>query len=85
MWLVHHNMCWTFDRLAKRGMDHLDYYPLCDQEEETINHLMLAYVFAKQFWHGLLGAIGLHDLVPHTEDSFEDWWRLSSQCVEGLA
>jgi hypothetical protein len=24
MWLVEHNKCWTADRLARRGMDHLD-------------------------------------------------------------
>jgi hypothetical protein len=46
---------------------------------------MLACVFLKQFWHGLLGVAGLHDLVSYTEASFEYWWRLSSQHVEGLA
>jgi hypothetical protein len=33
IWLVHHNTCWTSDRLAKHGMDHPDCCPLCDQEE----------------------------------------------------
>ena len=28
------------DRLACRGLPHLEYCPLCDQEEATINHLL---------------------------------------------
>ena len=28
--------------------------PLCDQESETINHLLVACVFSGQFWFGLL-------------------------------
>jgi hypothetical protein len=50
MWLVAHNKCWTADRLAKRGLPHPEKCPLCDQEEETINHLILSCVFARQAW-----------------------------------
>jgi hypothetical protein len=33
---------WTADRLARHGMDHPDKCPLCDQEEETIDHLLVS-------------------------------------------
>jgi hypothetical protein len=46
MWLVAQNKCWTADRLARRGMDHPEKCLLCDQEEETIDHIMLSCVFA---------------------------------------
>jgi hypothetical protein len=64
MWLVEHNRCWTSDRLTKRGLDHPERCPLCDQHEETINHLLVACVFACQVWSGLLVAVELRELVP---------------------
>jgi hypothetical protein len=39
IWLVAHNRCWTADRLAKKGLNHPHRCPLCDQEDETLNHL----------------------------------------------
>jgi hypothetical protein len=49
MWLVAHQRCWTADRLAKRGLPHPDCCPLCDQEEENIQHLLVGCVFARDF------------------------------------
>jgi hypothetical protein len=84
MWLVEHDRCWTADRLAKKGMDHLEQCPLCDQHDESINHLLASCVFVRQFWDGLLRAAGLQHLVPQpNEVSFENWWRISSQRVVG--
>jgi hypothetical protein len=39
-WLASLNCCWTADRLAHRDLDHLSQCLLCDQEEETIHHIM---------------------------------------------
>jgi hypothetical protein len=72
MWLVEHDRCWTADRLAKRGMDHPEQCPLCDQHDESINHLLASCVFVRQFWDGLLRDAGLQHLVPQqNEVSFE--------------
>jgi hypothetical protein len=49
MWLVAHDRCWTVDWLARRGLPHPEQCPLCDQEEETINHLLVSCVFTRQF------------------------------------
>ena len=90
MWLVAHNRCWTADRLAKRGLAHLEKFPLCDQEGETINHLLLSCVFARQIWFEILQGLGLQVLAPQLEDpSFEDWWlkvnnKVSVQVQKGL-
>ena len=46
VWLVAHNKCWTVDRLARHGLPHPEFCPLCDQEEETIDHLLVHCVFA---------------------------------------
>jgi hypothetical protein len=78
IWLVEHNRCWTSDKLAKRGMDHPERCPLCDQQDETINHLLASCVFARQVWTGLLQPAGLLELTlqPHN-GVFEDWCTAS--------
>uniref|UniRef100_A0A0A9HC95 Reverse transcriptase zinc-binding domain-containing protein n=1 Tax=Arundo donax TaxID=35708 RepID=A0A0A9HC95_ARUDO len=85
LWLVAHNRCWMADRLARRGLPHPDKCPLCDQEGETINHLLVSCVFAYQFWFHLLRHVGLHFLTPQpAENCFESWWRESSEATSGL-
>jgi hypothetical protein len=84
MWLVSHNKCWTTDRLAKRGRPHPEKCPLCDQEEETINHLIFSCVFALQAWFEVLQVLGLRALVPEMADSsFEEWWHGVNNKVNG--
>ena len=40
LWLVAHNRCWTADRLERRGLPRSACCPLCDQAQETINHIL---------------------------------------------
>jgi hypothetical protein len=55
---------------------HPSQYPLCDQEGETINHLLTTCVFARQFWSLLLQQVGITGVSPQPhETTFEDWWR----------
>lgn len=85
LWLVAHDKCWTADRLARRGLQHHPRCLLCDQEPESINHLLAACVFSRQFWFQLLQKVGLQRCCPHPgEASFMDWWRRSSDSVSGL-
>ena len=57
------NKCWTADRLKKRGLNHPDKCPLCDQEEETTKHILLSCVFARNAWCQVLSKVGLqHDI-----------------------
>lgn len=64
LWLVAHNRCWTADSLARRGLPHPEHCPFCDQEDETIQHLLCSCVFSRQFWHQLLRRFGLPDVAP---------------------
>lgn len=86
LWLVGHDRCWTSDRLARRGLPHSESCPLCDQEEETINHLLVGCVFARQFWFLVLQEAGLQVLAPQPEDSsLDDWWeQAANQCTPSL-
>jgi hypothetical protein len=49
------------DRLAKRGLPHPPKCPLCDQEEEDIEHLLTTCVFSRDFWFQVLAPLGLQD------------------------
>ena len=84
-----HRKCWTADSLAKKELPHPAVCPLCDQVEETLDHLLIACVFSSQFLFNLLQSLGLQALDPGLDDEiFDDWWdnlssRLSGQIREG--
>jgi hypothetical protein len=73
MWLVAHNRCWSAGRLARRGLQHHECCILCDQEEETIDKLMLACIFA-QIWFSLLCLVSLQSLCPQPNETSFEWW-----------
>jgi hypothetical protein len=49
IWLVAQKRCWAADRLAKRGLNHPEKCLLCDQEEETLDHLLVKCSFSREF------------------------------------
>ncbi|WVZ50728.1 hypothetical protein U9M48_001955 [Paspalum notatum var. saurae] len=51
IWLAIKNRCWMADRLAKRGLPHPSVCPLCDQEQETMQHLLVSCVFSREVLH----------------------------------
>jgi len=84
MWLAAHNRCWTADRLARKGLPHPECCPLCDQADETIDHLLVSCVFTRQIWFKLLRSVGLQILAPQPDEtSFDDWWEKASERVSG--
>jgi len=90
LWLAIRDRCWTADRLQKRGLPHPDRCPLCDQEQETVQHILAAFVFARQFWFAILQSLNLVALVPNRRTtSLMDWWKkswrkISKQCKKGF-
>ena len=64
IWLAVKNRCWTADRLTKRGLPHPAVCPLCDQAEETVQHILVACVFSRQVWAVILHKLGLGSLAP---------------------
>jgi hypothetical protein len=78
VWLAVRNSCWTADRLLKRGLPHPDHCALCNQEDETAQHILTSCVFARQFWFGILQPLNLSTLVPTRQTiSFAEWWKKS--------
>lgn len=78
IWLAIRNRCWTADLLQKRGLPHPKLYPLCDQEDEMVQHILTTCVFAREFWFNILQPLNLSNLVPNRRtSSFAKWWRKS--------
>jgi len=59
LWLAIRNRCWTADRLQKRGLPHPDKCVLCDQEVETVQHILTSCLFARDFWFKILAPLDL--------------------------
>jgi hypothetical protein len=75
LWLAMKDKCWTADRQHKNGMPHPEARTLCDQDDETIQHLLTSCVFARQLWFSILSPFGLGHLIPGSVDSsFANWW-----------
>jgi hypothetical protein len=76
IWLATLNRCWTADNLARRGLDHPEHCPLCDQQQETAQHLLVGCVFAREVWFRVLSKVGMQSHAPSTNDEvFQEWWK----------
>ena len=84
LWTAAHKIYWTTDRLERKGLQHRAAYPLCDQAQETIDHLLVSCVFARQLWFSILLKFGLQVLAPNLEnENFDEWWANASGRVSG--
>ncbi|WVZ92778.1 hypothetical protein U9M48_038818, partial [Paspalum notatum var. saurae] len=68
LWLASQNRCWTADRLARRGLPHPACCVLCDQGEETVEHLLVSCVFVWQVWSAVLDRVGLRAVAPSQQN-----------------
>lgn len=86
LWLAYWNRCWTADRLQRRGLPHPAACPLCDQHDETIDHLLIRCVFTREIWHHVFQWIGTTTLEPQGDEaSFHNWWRRTNCRAESQA
>ena len=72
-WLAQQNRCWTSDRLARRGLDYQDNYPLYNHEEESIDHLFIRCVFTRKLWAVIFQAMDKPCWVPTMNDTLAGW------------
>ncbi|WVZ53725.1 hypothetical protein U9M48_004630 [Paspalum notatum var. saurae] len=69
-WLAINNRCWTSDRLAKHGLPHQPACPFCDQDVESIHHILTACVFSREVWTWVLRKLNLTVVTPHASSRF---------------
>lgn len=77
-WLAVRNRCWTGDRLQQRGLSHPARCPLCDQEPETVSHLLLGCVVTRQVWEPILALWGHLDWRPEGDSDIRKWWATAA-------
>ena len=65
LWLCMHNSLLVKAVLAMRGIIQDSSCPLCNNSQETIRHLLIECVVAKEFWHKLM-------VPPEMVSSFVD-------------
>ena len=63
-------------------MPHPEKCLLCDQEEESIQHLLTTCVFARQFWCTILQQLDLSRLTPNRRSSFAEWWKKAGRKLQ---
>ena len=59
-------------QIGKEGLPHPEQCILCDQQEETIHHLLVGCVFSRDFWFSLLLHFGFASLAPQPTDQSLD-------------
>lgn len=73
-WLVMHGRCWTAHRRRRHGLQDTDACIFCDQAAETIDHVILGYVFSREVWATCLRWLRLDSLVHVREENTMVWW-----------
>jgi len=83
MWLVLHDRCWTAARRKRHGLQEDDTCILCAQEVESISHLLVRCVFAREVWHRVLSRLGWHTLDPLNGCyDLASWWSSSRKKLQ---
>lgn len=62
-WPVLLGCCWTSNRLQRHNLQNSGPCALCDQESETLEHLLLGCVYSREVWFRLLCFSGLEYLT----------------------
>jgi hypothetical protein len=73
-WLALHGRLCTADRRKRHGLQPEAICALCDQADETTDHLLSSCPFTREVWARLLARVGLQHLVPESTATLADWW-----------
>ena len=68
------NRCWTSNRLQRRQLPHPSACPFCDQAPETLDHLLLRCVLARQVWAKIMNTWVRPDWTSCADSNLVEWW-----------
>ena len=76
IWHATQYYLWMADQRLRHGLqDQISACYICAQEEDSVDHILLHYVFIPQVWHCyFLRARIIIMLVPATNGNIVDWW-----------
>jgi len=78
VWTLAHRSILAGENLRRRGWEGPSRCPLCTQEEENSDHLLLQCAYAKEVWHLVLGLKPQTVILPQETITLLRNW--SSQC-----
>jgi hypothetical protein len=73
-WLALHGRLWTTERRKRHGLQPGAVCVLCDQLDETTDHLLCSCVYTRKVWSRLLSAMGSPTAPPQQASTLLDWW-----------
>lgn len=75
LWLAFRRRHWTANRRRRHRLDARDSCCLCDQEPETIDHIIATCSFTKELWHHIIHTLGRQMPQPQPQPTVRRWWR----------
>jgi hypothetical protein len=73
-WLCLHGRCWTGDRRFQHGLQPSNLCVMCNQEPETMDHILIGCSFSREVWHIWLRKLHLDEVVIVSEEPAIHWW-----------
>jgi len=73
LWLTLRRRHWTADRRRRHGLEAHDACFLCDQQAETIDHIIIQCPFARQLWVEAASALG-GQVQQQPDGTMVEWW-----------
>ena len=83
MWLAVQYRFWMADRRLHHGLQN-QRSPcyLCNQEEDTVDHITMQCVFARQVWYIRFCRMSINpDLCPTQHSTISDWWNTTRKHI----
>ena len=73
-WLAILKRIWTADRLQRHGLQHPVACVMCDQEQKSVDHLLISCVAAKDIWFAILSLSNHGSLASTSSLQVLEWW-----------
>ncbi|CAN6343306.1 unnamed protein product [Urochloa humidicola] len=74
VWLAANRRIWTADRRHRLGLQDWTACKLCDQEQESVEHLFITCPYTRAVWHAVLALLGPAYRQPSDQNSMLEWW-----------
>lgn len=66
----------------RHGLSNDDTCALCDQEEESIGHLMIQCSFSQQVWFDICSQLNIQSCIPGHDEEFNPWFETAVMNTE---
>lgn len=83
LWIALHGRVWTAERCRRHGLQQNTDCALCDQADESSDHLFCSCVFTREVWHRVLTLLGIPHLCPVGDRPLDVWWMEARGALSG--